>query len=178
MSEKKQPRKRIAKLQPPDTFHVSAAIGWLELNNASEAAEEIARISPQFLDHPDVLEVRWAACAMLRSWEAALEIAEKLVARHPDRDSGWVHRAYALRRIKGGGLKAAADALRPAVEKFPKVSTIPFNLACYAAQLGRLDEAWEWLQKAIKAAGSVDTIKRNALADADLEPLWERVRTL
>jgi hypothetical protein len=68
--------------------------------------------------------------------------------------------------------------LRPAFEKFPKTSIIPYNLACYAAQFGRLEEAWQWLHKAMAAAGDAQHIKRMALADADLQTLWERIRGL
>jgi tetratricopeptide (TPR) repeat protein len=166
----------MLKLEPPNTHHLSAAIGWLELRNPSEAGEEIARIAPAFLDHPDVLEVRWAICAAEQSWEAALGVAELSIRHAPERAEGWIHRAYASRRVKGGGLQQAWEALRPAYEKFPKVSIIPYNLACYAAQLGRLEEAWDWLHKATAAAGEVPAIKQLALADRDLEPLWQRIR--
>ena len=165
-------------LQPPDSHHLLAAHGWLELNNAAEAGEEIARISPENLEHPNVLEARWAVCAAGERWEAGLEIAETLLRVAPDRASGWLHRAYALRRVKGGGLQRAWDALRPGYDKFPKADMIPYNLACYAAQMGRLDEAWEWLHKAMQAAGDVDVIKSAALADKDLNALWDRIRTL
>jgi tetratricopeptide (TPR) repeat protein len=165
-------------LDSPDIHHLLAAQGWLELENPSEAGEEIARISPENLDHPDVLEVRWAVCAAGERWEAGLEVAETLLRAAPDRASGWLHRAYALRRTKGGGLQRAWEALRPGYEKFPKAEVIPYNLGCYAAQMGRLDEAWEWLHKAMEATGDVDVIKNMALADADLQALWERIRTL
>ena len=165
-------------LEPPDSHHLLAAHGWLELNNAAEAGEEIARISPENLEHPDVLEVRWAVCAAGERWEAGLEVAETLLRVAPDRASGWLHRAYALRRVKDGGLQRAWDALRPGYDKFPKAEVIPYNLACYAAQIGRLDEAWEWLHKAMDAAGDVDVIKTMALADKDLETLWDRIRAL
>jgi Flp pilus assembly protein TadD len=165
-------------LSPPDTHHLRAAIGWLELGNHLEAGEEIARIAPAMLEHPDVLEVRWMVCAAGGSWEAAGGVAERLVSVAPNRSSGWVHRAYALRRAEGGGLPMAWAALRPAFEKFPGEDIIPYNLACYAAQLGRLDEAWEWLHKAMEAAKDIKRIKERALADADLGPLWERLREL
>jgi len=45
-------------LESPDIHHLLAAQGWLELDNPSEAGEEIARISPANLEHPDVLNVR------------------------------------------------------------------------------------------------------------------------
>lgn len=169
---------RVVKLEPPDTHHLRAAIGWLELGNHVEAGEEIARIAPELLEHPDVLEVRWDVCARGKSWDAALALTERLVVIAPARVSGWVHRAYALRRVKGGGLTMAWAALRPAFEKFPKEPLIPYNLACYAAQFGRLDEAWDWLHKAMEAAGDVKGIKEQALADSDLKELWERIRDL
>src|ERR1043166_9428290 len=56
-------KKLMTRLEPPDTHHLSAAVGWLELGNPAEAGEEIARISPAALEHPDVLEVRWQICA-------------------------------------------------------------------------------------------------------------------
>ena len=165
-------------LEPPDSHHLLAAHGWLELNNAAEAGEEIARISPENLEHPDVLEARWAVCAAGERWEAGLEVAETLLRVAPERASGWLHRAYALRRVKGGGLERAWEALRPGYDKFPKAEVIPYNLGCYAAQMGRLDEAWEWLHKAMEAVGDVDVIKTMALADKDLEKLWDRLRAL
>src|SRR5688572_22582031 len=165
-------------LGSPDIHYLLAAQGWLELNNAAEAGEEIARISPANLEHPDVLEARWAVCAAGERWEAGLEVAEALLRVAPDRASGWLHRAYALRRVKGGGLQRAWEALRPGYDKFPKTEVIPYNLACYAAQMGRVDEAWEWLHKAMEAAGDVDVIRTMALGDKDLNALWDRIRAL
>ena len=45
----------------------------------------------------------------------------------------------------------APPALRPAFEKFPKVSVIPYNLACYACQMNKLDEARVWLRRAMRS---------------------------
>ena len=153
-------------------------MGWLELGNHVEAGGEITRVSPANLHHPDVLEIRWAICAAGQSWEAAAEVAESLVAVAPERSSGWVHHAYAVRRMRGGSTERAEELLLPALEKFPKESLIPYNLACYAAQLGRLDDAWERLCTAIKTEGDLNAVKVRALSDTDLEPLWERIRGL
>lgn len=163
-------------VEPPDTFYLQAAMGWLDLGDPREAGEEIARISHELLDHPDVLEVRWAICAATKSWETAAEVAETLVAVAPERSSGWIHRAYALRRCKKAGLQHAWAALRPAVEQFPKEDVIPYNLACYAAQFGWVDIAWDWLRKAAKACRDEKLIRDRALADSDLKTLWERLR--
>ena len=75
-------------LEPPDTHHLSAALGWLELGNHVEAGEELAKISAPVLEHPDVLELRWEVCAAGKSWEAGLQAAELLRAVAPERASG------------------------------------------------------------------------------------------
>jgi hypothetical protein len=165
-------------LEPPNSHHLRAAIGWMELGNHVEAGEEIARLAPEVMEHPDVLDVRWSVCATGQSWEAALAVAETLVRVAPERSSGWIQRAYALRRVRHGGLQLAWAALRPAHEKFPREELIPYNLACYAAQSGRLEAAWDWLTKAVAVSGDVKMIKERALRDGDLQPLWQRIRDL
>jgi hypothetical protein len=168
----------LFEIHPPDTHHLQAAIGWLELGNPSEAGEELTRLSREVLDHPDVLEVRWQICALTGSWDAAVPIAELLVGTDPGRSAGWIHRAYAIRRATNGGLEKAWEALLPAAKLFPKDTLIPYNLACYAAQFGRLDEAWDWLRRSIDISGDPYVIKMRALADDDLQPLWDRIREL
>ena len=46
-------------LEPPDSHHLSAAIGWLGLGNVAEAGAELEKIAPQFQSHPDVLVVQF-----------------------------------------------------------------------------------------------------------------------
>jgi uncharacterized protein HemY len=167
----------MSSLEPPDTFYLSAASGWLDLGVNQEARAELARISEENRSHPDVLEVRWRVHAHSHEWDKSLEIAEILVAIQPEDVQGWIHRAYAMRRASVGGLRKAWAALQPAAELFPKEPVIPYNIACYAAQLEKLDEAWQWLEKAIKIGGA-KFIKQMALSDPDLESLWERIRAI
>ncbi len=148
----------------------------MELGNPAEAMAELSRIEPRLLTHPDVLLVRWQISAELRDWETALQTADALIEAAPEKPTGWLHRAYALRRTPGGSLEKAWEALRPVYDKFPSVSILPYNLACYAAQMGRLEEAWDWFQKAIKVADDVKELQRMALGDPDLKPLWERIQ--
>lgn len=162
-------------IEPPDIHYLSAAVGWLELGNASEARAELARVSPALSQHPAVLEVRWQVCAGEQQWEEGLEIARALLRQAPDRASGWLHQAYALRRVRDGGVKQAWEALLPAFEKFPDEPTIPYNLACYACQMQELHEARLWLARAADIGGAKH-ITQMALADRDLEPLWEELR--
>jgi hypothetical protein len=66
-------------LTPPDSHHLSAAIGWLELGNHGEANEELEKISPALRTHPEVLRVRWAIYYLVQNWDACFEIASAMV---------------------------------------------------------------------------------------------------
>ena len=164
-------------LEPSDLRHLDAATGWLGLGCAPEARAELDLISAARQRHPAVLEERWTLCAHEKRWAEALEIAEAELAVAPDDCAGWLHRAYALRRVPDGGLPRAWDALLPAAEKFPEEPVVAFNLACYACQRQQLDAARQWLQRAMKA-GSRKAIREMALTDDDLKPLWAEIREL
>jgi tetratricopeptide (TPR) repeat protein len=161
----------------PDAHYWSAAIGWLELGNLTEARAELDHISPAGRDHPDVLEVRWLICAEQKRWDEALEAARAVLSVAPKRSSAWLHQAYALRRVPQGSLQQAWDALLPAYQKFPKESTIPYNLACYACQMDQLDTARTWFKRALVIGGK-KRIQTMALADPDLKPLWGEIKEL
>ena len=156
-------------LHHPDSLHLQAAQGWLELGNPAEANEELEKITASLRAHPDVLELRWQVYANAEKWEVCLDIAKAINQVAPNRPFGWIHRSFALHELRRS--QEAFDQLLPAATKFPKVWTIPYNLACYCAQLGRLDECLEWFKKAM----SIDehAVKRAAVDDPDLKPLWD-----
>ena len=146
----------------------------MELGLPAEAEAELAKISPENQRLPDVLEIRWTLLAQAERWSDALAVARSLVEIAPERSVGWLHHAYALRRAPEGGVSQALEALLPAFEKFPREPVIAYNLSCYLCQLNRLDEAREWLQRAIEIGGA-EKIKEMALKDSDLQPLWEEI---
>jgi tetratricopeptide (TPR) repeat protein len=162
----------IPPLQPPDTFHLEAAQGWLKLGSHIEANEELEKITAQLRAHPDVLKVRWQIYAMAKKWDAALDIAAALIQLDPDDPLGWVHRSYSLRELKRTA--DARDNLLRVADKFPLNATMRYNLACYECQLGRLEQAKEWLEKAFKL-GDAGKMKLAALKDPHLEPLWKDI---
>lgn len=164
-------------LEPPDTHFANAALGWLELGNPAEALAELDGLSPAARQHPDVLEIEWMIHERRKDWVAALRVARALVQCAPERVTGWLHQAYAMRRAPEGGLEPALKILSAVVTLFPEEPTLVYNLACYHAQLGRLDEAWSWLLKAKNLLGRKDLLKM-AQADSDLAPLADRFHEL
>jgi predicted Zn-dependent protease len=167
----------LHKIKPPDSFHLDAAQGWVGLGNNAEARAELAHLPERLQDHPAVLEVRWAIAASDNDWTVALEIARQAIQACPEDPFGMVHQAYALRRMPGCGLQAAWDALFPAMERFPKDPIIPYNLACYAAQMDQVDHARILFARAL-AIGKKDQLRQMALNDPDLEPLWKEIAAM
>jgi len=165
----------VQRPESPDSHRLDAAVGWLGLGCLAEARAELDSISAAAQTHPEVLEARWILSAREQRWSEALEIAGAELAVAPDEASGWLHRAYALRRVPDGGLPRAWAALLPATEKFPHEPVIAYNLSCYACQMQQLDIARYWLQQAMKIGGG-DAIRKMALADDDLEPLWTEIQ--
>jgi uncharacterized protein HemY len=162
-------------LEHPDNLGLEAAKGWLMLGDAAAAQNELDRMAPASRLVPEALEVECEVHSARGAWRAAFVAAARLVELAPQREGGWIHRAYAARRMPGGGLETARTALLPAAVKFPRQLLIPYNLACYAAQLGRLEEAWAWLEQAM-TAGRREEVRAMALRDEDLEPLWPRLQ--
>ena len=163
----------MSKLQPPDTHHLSAAEGWLELGNHAEALSELNLVSPAEQGSVEVLGLRWSISAQLKLWDECVGIAANIIELAPRNVFGWIHRSYALHELKR--TSEARDLLLPALKRFPKNETIPYNLACYECQLGDLDAARDWLRRAMKLKNP-KKLKAQALEDADLKPLWAEIR--
>jgi len=168
-------------LDPPDRFHLLAAHGWLELGCPADALEELEKIAPELRSRPDVLSARWDACSRLGRWDRCVEIGQRLVELEPALSLGWINRSYALRRAPGGGVQAAYEALRPAADRLQDLEQVTFNLACYACQLGKVDEGRKWLIRSLAVArreGRLQLARQVVLQEPDLEALWKEVGEL
>ena len=167
----------MQRLPPPDSHRLRAATGWLELGCPEEAQAELDGIASENRCHPDVLELRWQLLADAHEWSEAVTAGRRLVEQAPKRVSGWLHHAYALRRAPDGGIEQALEALLPAADQFPTESIVPYNLSCYACQLGRPQEALAWLDRAFKV-GDKKELKSMALEDEDLKSLRAEIEKL
>jgi len=159
----------MRELDGQDKRHLEAAEGWIGLGNHAEANAELEEITAKMRVYPAVLKVRWDVSAMAKKWEACLDIAEALVTLEPDVAGGWIHRSFTLHKMKR--TQEAFDKLLPAAQSFPRLWTIPYDLACYCAQLGRLEECQAWFKNAM--AIDEKTVQRMALDDPELQPLWD-----
>lgn len=158
-------------LNHTDRYTLDAAANWLVQGNLVEAAEELNQLSPSAHQHPDALEIIWRVCAAKKEWDTACGIAKTLTERAPDQESGWLHLAYARRRVSGGSIEESFAILCSIAKQFPESPTIFYNIACYASALGKSNLAFHWFQKAF-SFGDTAALKLTELDDEVLEPLW------
>jgi len=164
-------------LEPPDSHFLDAATGWLMLGNADEARREFEQLCPSARNHPSALDFEWHWLAHEQRWDEAVEVAQRLVEQSAHRADSWIHRSFALHELRR--TQEAHDLLLPALKQFPEEPTIPYNLACYASQLGDLTAARRWILRVLRLDESpVGQLQRlsAALEDADLQPLWPELR--
>ena len=132
--------------------------GLSGLERSQEAEAELANIAPEFQTHPFVLELRYKIFEKAGRWDQAVAVAEDLRATLPESLSRGTHfyLAYSLHELKR--TQEAYDTLAPVVSRFPEHYLMRYNLACYACQLGKYEEAMTWLAKAIELAGNKEVI--------------------
>ena len=157
-------------IQAPDSHHVNAATGWLELGAPQDAQAEIERLSFLLRYHPDVLVIRWKICARMLRWDHALDLASSMVKIAPDRPAGHICLAHSL--YNNQRPHEALTELRSAAHKFPKTSAIFYFLARLACRVGREAEAKLWLSR-WKDMVDEDAIKNTINDDPNLAPIWK-----
>jgi hypothetical protein len=138
----------------PDQHHLNAALGWLALGNLGEARLEAERISLLGRAHQDAFLVRWRIASRTGQWSEAHRLADVHTRTWPNRAVGWICLSYSLFRL-GRPLEAWMQLL-PRVSQFPRLSAIPYILACYAWQLGQLQVAREFLRRSAALGGPAE----------------------
>jgi len=116
-----------------------AAQGYLELNMPSEALREIDSLPPASQRSEDVLQLRLIILMRARRWKDANDICLQLRELNPELSTGYIHGAFCLHEL---GLTAEAKKLLldgPAC--LLHEPTYYYNLGCYDAILGNIEEA-------------------------------------
>jgi predicted Zn-dependent protease len=146
------------------------ADGFLDLAMPKRARAELDQIPEKFGDTSLLKIIRLRLAFTEHDWPQAAQLARLLCERFPDEPAFWIEQAYAVRRAESIG--AAKEILLVALERFPKVATVHYNLACYDCQLGSMESALIRLERAVKLDSKY---QEAALEDDDLKPLWDRI---
>lgn len=140
--------------------------GYLALGMKSQAAEALAEITGEDRDANAVWVMRLSVYNEQGDWARAAEAGARVCEREPRTAAYWTQWAYAVRRHTG--LAEARAILMQALGLHPREAVFHFNLACYEAQLGNIDDARIFLD----TAGGLDpAFVELAKTDPDLAPL-------
>jgi tetratricopeptide (TPR) repeat protein len=164
---------KVNPLTPPDSHHLAAAQGWMELGNNREAGAEILKITPEQREHPDVLELRWQIYSKEKRWDACVDIGQAIIKADPNRAAGWLNQAEALRYK--GDFKGAYANLYLVFDDFPGNWRVPYDLARYSSLLGEFAEARDWFKKATLIGEKA--VQKKGVDDPDLKPMWDSIQT-
>jgi tetratricopeptide (TPR) repeat protein len=146
--------------------NLSAAQGYLELEMPAEALQELDALPAEISAHPEILQLRLIVLMRLQDWARGLELCAELRERFPQLTVGYIHGAFCLHEL---GRTAEAKALLlsgPAA--LLREATYHYNLGCYEAVLGNIEEAQQYLRASFAMDHNFRAIARR---DPDLQGL-------
>jgi hypothetical protein len=77
----------------------------------------------------------------------------------------------------GSAVRGKNQKINGRLSNYENQANAASQLACFSCQLGDLNEASRWLERAFAVSGKAE-IKIKALEERDLEPLWKKIGTL
>ena len=145
---------------------ILTAQGYMELGLFDDARSELVALPKEAWERTDVIET-WVLLQMGEGhWEAALEMCRRLCEMAPKEPGCYIHAAYCLHEM--GRTQEALEFLRSGPSSLRTKSVYFYNLGCYCAKLGRMDEAKVLLEKSFEIDKS---LRKLAKKDPDLADL-------
>ena len=145
-----------------------AAQGYSELGLPELALEELALIPDDFQHEAVVVETRLSVLMQARRFREALPHSQELCRLQPEKTAGFIHAAFCLHEL--GNTHGARELLLSGPTALKAEPTYHYNLACYEAALGNLDEARAHLDVSFAMDKK---LRDHARTDPDLRSLNE-----
>ncbi len=143
-----------------------AAQGYIELEMANDALRELDLLPAEDQEREEVLQMRLFVMMRSKRWDEALAVCRHLREGNPDDTTGYIHGAFCLHEM-GRTLEAKKLLLQGPAELLNE-PTYHYNLGCYNAVLGNLEEATSHLQTSFQMDQKFREI---AKYDPDLKPV-------
>ena len=145
-----------------------AAQGYFELGMLEDAKAELDSLPDSMQGTSDVLQMRLFGYIRVRRWEEALAVSRTLCRMLPKETIGYIHAAFCLHEMRRTA--EAKSLLLAGPSALLNEATYHYNLGCYDAVLGNIEEA----QAHLRVSFRLDKKFREfARTDPDLKPVWE-----
>jgi tetratricopeptide (TPR) repeat protein len=149
---------------------IAAAQGYIVLGLYPEARDQIDALPQELTKRTDVIELRVLCNMGQQQWGDALIDALWLCSQEQHEPGGYIHAAYCLHEL--GRTKEALKLLSAGPASLRKKAVYFYNLGCYSAKLGKIQEALKFLEKAFARDPA---LRRSARKDPDLISLREQL---
>ncbi|MFZ4776158.1 MAG: tetratricopeptide repeat protein [Terrimicrobiaceae bacterium] len=116
-----------------------ATQGYIELEMPVEALAELDSLAVEDQDREEVLQLRLFVLMRGRLWAKASAVCGRLREIFPEGATGYIHGAFCLHEL--GHTAEAKVILLSGPASLSKEATYFYNLGCYDAVLGNLEEA-------------------------------------
>ena len=140
-----------------------AAQGYSELGMPEEALRQLDQLPQGVRDGVLGKEMRLGVLMQAKRFKQALPLGMEICALIPDKTIGFIHTAFCLHEL--GKTVQALELLLKGPDSLRTEATYYYNMACYEAVLGNLDEARLHLNVSFKMD---ERFKEYALDDPDL----------
>jgi predicted Zn-dependent protease len=142
---------------------LSAAEGYLQLEMPDEAMREIESLPRNVRDGQHAAELELAAEMMRKHWNRGVDLARLLCRLQPSKKAYYLHAAFCLHET--GDTLAAKSFLMSGPKSLMKDALFHYNMGCYSAVLGDVEEAQRHLRQAFELDAS---LRETAKTDKDL----------
>ncbi len=143
-----------------------AAQGYIELEMPDEALRELDSLSQEDQDREDSLQMRLFVFMRTKQWDDALKVCARLRRLYPECTTGYIHGAFCLHETDR--TLEAKQLLLTGPTSLLREPTYHYNLGCYDAVLGNLEEAIRHLEASFEMDKKFREI---AKYDPDLKPV-------
>lgn len=147
-------------------MQVQAACGYAELGMFRESMAELDAIAPRLQNRPEVLHLRLHHLMRRKRWALALRVSQLLCRAAPDCSTGFLHAGFCLHQL--GKTADAKKTLSTGPIALLKEPIYYYNMGCYDALLGNVQEAKKHLRISFRMDSSFRELARK---DPDLKAL-------
>src|SRR5260370_35766490 len=123
---------------------IRVAEGYAELGMPAEALAHLNEIAAEDQNRPEALRMRIQIVLQIRDWRTGLELSIRMCELFPTESYGFIHAAFCLHEF--GQTAQAKEKLLGGPPSLLDEPIYYYNLGCYEAVLGNLDQAKAYLR--------------------------------
>ena len=150
--------------------NIRAAEGYADLGMYDDALAELDGLDPGEQERLETVRMRVEIALCKRDWRSGLRLSLRICQLYPNESSGFIHAAFCLHEL--GRTQEAKQTLLDGPAKLLDEPVYYYNLGCYDAVLGNLDQAKAYLRASFRLDESFRDMARK---DPDLERIKDEL---